>query len=84
MQSFRRELLDRCLLWNEHHLRHALREHEEFYNRRRAHQALDQAALLRAAPEPITDPARIIDLKVRRHGIGFHHMPALPFAAAGQ
>ena len=28
-QSCRRELLDRCLLWNERHLRHALREYEE-------------------------------------------------------
>ncbi|MGW0203759.1 integrase core domain-containing protein [Nonomuraea sp. NPDC003201] len=66
VQPCRRELLDRCLLWNEHHLRHALRESEEFYNRHRPHQALDQAAPLRAAPEPITDPAKIIDPKVRR------------------
>ncbi|MFC5165795.1 integrase core domain-containing protein [Nonomuraea angiospora] len=66
VQSCRRELLDRCLLWNERHLRHALREYEEFYNRHRAHQALDQAAPLRAVPDPITDPAGIVDLKVRR------------------
>jgi putative transposase len=47
VQSCRRELLDRCLLWNERHLRHALREYERFYNHHRAHQALDQAAPLR-------------------------------------
>ncbi|MEV4177052.1 integrase core domain-containing protein [Nonomuraea sp. NPDC049709] len=66
VQSCRHELLDRCLLWNEHHLRHALREYEHFYNQHRAHQALNQAAPLRTVPDPITDPERITDLKVRR------------------
>jgi transposase InsO family protein len=66
VQSCRRELLDRCLLWNERHLRHALREYERFYHQHRAHQALDQAAPLRAVPDPITDPKRIIDLALRR------------------
>jgi transposase InsO family protein len=56
VQSCRRELLDRCLVWNERHLRHALREYEWFYNQHRAHQALAQAAPLRAVPDPITDP----------------------------
>jgi hypothetical protein len=44
VQSCRCELLDRCLVWNERHLRHALREYERFYNQHRAHQALNQAA----------------------------------------
>ncbi|MEU6719593.1 integrase core domain-containing protein [Nonomuraea sp. NPDC046802] len=66
VQSCRRELRDRCLLWNEHHLRHALREYEHFYNHHRAHQALDQAAPLRTVPDPITDPEQIIDLNIRR------------------
>ncbi|MFI6603257.1 integrase core domain-containing protein [Nonomuraea sp. NPDC050536] len=66
VQSCRRELLDRCLLWNERHLRHALREYEHFYNVHRPHQALAQAAPLRAVPDPINDPARIVDLNVRR------------------
>lgn len=66
VQSCRRELLDRCLLWNERHLRHALREYERFYNRHRVHQALDQAAPLRAVPGPITDPTRLAELSVRR------------------
>jgi transposase InsO family protein len=66
VQSCRRELLDRCLVWNERHLRHALREYEHFYNQHRAHQALNQAAPLRTVPDPITDPTRIIDLNVRR------------------
>jgi transposase InsO family protein len=66
VQSCRRELLDRCLLCNERHLRHALHEYEEFYNEHRAHQALAQAAPLRPAPNPITDPGTIVDLNVRR------------------
>jgi transposase InsO family protein len=44
VQSCRHELFDRCLVWNERHLRHALREYERFYNQHRAHQALNQAA----------------------------------------
>ncbi|GAA2695518.1 integrase core domain-containing protein [Nonomuraea recticatena] len=66
VQSCRHELLDRCLVWNERHLRHALREYERFYNQHRAHQALNQGAPLRPAPDPITDPGRIIDLNIRR------------------
>ncbi|MEV4800411.1 integrase core domain-containing protein [Nonomuraea sp. NPDC049421] len=66
VQSCRHELLDRCLIWNERHLRHALRAYERLYNQHRAHQELDQAAPLRTAPDPITDPARIINLDVRR------------------
>ncbi|WP_206184712.1 integrase core domain-containing protein [Thermoactinospora rubra] len=68
VQSCRQELLDRCLVWNERHLRYALREQERFYNQHRAHQALNQAAPLRPAPGPIIDPARIIDLNIRRRG----------------
>ncbi|MEV1170648.1 hypothetical protein [Nonomuraea sp. NPDC049784] len=66
VQSSRRDLLDRCLLWNERHLRHALREYERFYNQHRAHQALAQAAPLRPVPGPIADPERIIGLNIRR------------------
>ncbi|NJP97714.1 transposase [Nonomuraea sp. FMUSA5-5] len=66
VQSCRRELLDRCLIWNERHLRHALREYEGFCNEHRAHQALNQAAPLRTVPDPIIDPKRIDDLNIRR------------------
>ncbi|MEV4018855.1 integrase core domain-containing protein [Nonomuraea angiospora] len=66
VQSCRHELLDRCLVWNEHHLRHALREYERFYNQHRAHQSLSQAAPLRTVPDPITDYGQIIDLNIRR------------------
>ncbi|MGN9787987.1 integrase core domain-containing protein [Nonomuraea sp. ZG12] len=66
VQSCRHELLDRCLLWNERHLRHALREYEEFYNEHRAHQALAQAAPPRVVPDPIADLGTIVNLDVRR------------------
>ncbi|MFG1958392.1 integrase core domain-containing protein [Nonomuraea sp. NPDC049028] len=66
VQSCRHELLDCCLVWNERHLRHALREYERFYNQYRAHQALNQAAPLRPVPDSITDPERIINLNIRR------------------
>jgi putative transposase len=32
VQTYRRELLDRTLIWNQRHLLHALREFEAFYN----------------------------------------------------
>jgi putative transposase len=32
IQSCRRELLDRTMIWNQRHLLHALREFERFYN----------------------------------------------------
>jgi len=32
VQTCRRELLDRTLIWNQRHLLYALREFEEFYN----------------------------------------------------
>ena len=50
VQSCRHELLDRTLIWNERHLRHALHQYEQFYNTHRSHQAMMQAAPLRAVP----------------------------------
>ena len=67
VQTCRHELLDRTLIWNQRHLLHALHEYETHYNRHRAHQAMEQAAPLRAVPAPITDPQHITDLDIRRH-----------------
>ncbi|GAA3220888.1 hypothetical protein [Nonomuraea helvata] len=50
VQSCRHALLDRCLVWNERHLRHALREYELFYNGHRAHQALAQSRPVASGP----------------------------------
>ncbi len=66
IQTCRRELLDRMLVWNHSHLLHALREFESFYNGHRPHQALQQAAPLRPLPEQITQPGRSLSLEIRR------------------
>ncbi|MGW2217002.1 integrase core domain-containing protein [Nonomuraea sp. NPDC001684] len=66
VQSCRHERLDRYLVWNERHLRYALREYEHFYNRHRTHQALNQTAPLRPAPDTIAAPGRITDLNIRQ------------------
>lgn len=51
IQTCRREILDRTLIWNQSHLLHALREFETFDNWHRPHQALRQAAPLRPLPD---------------------------------
>jgi transposase InsO family protein len=43
VQTCRRELLDRTLIWNPRHLLHALREFEDFYNEHRPHRSLNGA-----------------------------------------
>ncbi|HEY2762734.1 MAG TPA: integrase core domain-containing protein [Pseudonocardiaceae bacterium] len=39
IQTCRRELLDRTLIWNQAHLLHALRQYERHYNEHRPHRA---------------------------------------------
>jgi putative transposase len=51
----RRELLDQTLIWNQHHLRHVLREYESHHNEHRPHRSLAQAAPLRPHPAAVTD-----------------------------
>jgi transposase InsO family protein len=50
VQTCRRELLDRTLIWNQHHLLHALREFEQFYNEHRPHQGISNASPLHPLP----------------------------------
>jgi transposase InsO family protein len=66
IQTCRREVLDRTLIWTQTHLLHALREFETFYNEHRPHRTLKQAAPLRPLPEQISPPAHIRHLEVRR------------------
>jgi transposase InsO family protein len=65
-KTLRGELLDRTLIWNETHLRHALREYEQHYDLHRTHRSLAAAAPLRAQPEPLS-PDQIEHLAVRRN-----------------
>jgi putative transposase len=66
VQTCRRELLDRTLIWNQSYLLHALREFEHFYNGHRPHQGIANARPLHPLPYPITDPDRLARLDVRR------------------
>jgi transposase InsO family protein len=67
VQTYRRELLDRTLIWNQRHLLHALREFESFYNGHRPHQGIANAQPLHPLPAPIAGPADITHLDIRRH-----------------
>jgi transposase InsO family protein len=66
VQTCRRELLDRTLIWNNRHLLHTLREFEQFYNTHRPHQGIANARPLHPLPTPITDPAQIARLDIRK------------------
>ena len=66
VQTCRRELLDRTLIWNQAHLLHALREFEQFYNSHRPHQGIANAWPLRALPSPIPEPTAATRLHVHR------------------
>jgi putative transposase len=59
--SKRRELLDRILIMNAHHLRKVLAEYESHFNSHRPHQTLNHASPLRALPDPID-----ADIKITR------------------
>ncbi|GAA2436477.1 hypothetical protein GCM10010191_59050 [Actinomadura vinacea] len=50
VQTCRRELLDRTLIWNRRHLLHTLREFEVFYNQHRPHQGIANARPLNPLP----------------------------------
>jgi transposase InsO family protein len=61
VQTCRRELLDRTLIWNQRHLLHTLRQFEAFYNKHRSHQGIANAArsgrCLRRSPTRSRSPA---------------------------
>jgi transposase InsO family protein len=56
VQTCRRELLDRTLIWNQHHLLHALREFERFYNGHRQCPPTPAAASADHRPGPDRPP----------------------------
>jgi transposase InsO family protein len=63
--TLRGELLDRTLIWNEAHLRHALQAYGQHYNQHRTHRSLAAAAPLRARLQSL-GPDRIERLAVLR------------------
>jgi hypothetical protein len=65
VKTLRAELPDRTLIWNETHLRHALRQYERHYNQHRTHRSPAAAAPLRARRQAL-DPDRIDRLVIRR------------------
>ena len=64
VQTCRRELLDRTLVWNKSHLLHALREFEQFYNGHRPHQGIANAP--QPLPVPLAAPDQFAGLDIRR------------------
>ncbi|MGW3571464.1 helix-turn-helix domain-containing protein [Streptomyces sp. NPDC000941] len=67
VQTYRHELLDRTLIWNQRHLLHTLREFEAFCNSHRSHQGIANARPLHPLPTPINDPDKLSRLGIRRH-----------------
>jgi putative transposase len=65
VQTCRRELLDRTLIWNQRHLLYVLREFEDFYNTHRTHRSLNGAPL-RSVPDPLTAPSQLDQLHILR------------------
>ena len=51
--GYRRELLDRTLVWNQAHLRQILRQYETHHNQHRPHRSLHGAAPLKPLPKPV-------------------------------
>ena len=66
IQTCRRELLDRTLVWNQTHLLHVLRQYERHHNEHRPHRGISNSRPLQALPDPMTDPNEITNLVVRR------------------
>jgi putative transposase len=61
--GYRRELLDRTLVWNQAHLRRILRLYETHHNQHRPHRYLYGAAPLKPLPEPVD----LDQHRVRKH-----------------
>ena len=66
IQTCRRELLDRTLIWNQRHLLHALSEFAQFYDCDRPHQGIANARPLRALLLPIPPTSADACLRVHR------------------
>ncbi len=80
--TLRRELLDRLLIVNEHHLHRVLTEYLRHYNTARPHRALGQLTPTQAGSQP-PDLVNLADHRIRRKQvlgglIREYHIAALP------
>ena len=66
--TLRRELLDRLLIVNEHHLRQVLTEHLLHYNTARPHRSLGQLTPAQTDSHP-PDPVNLAEHRIRRKQI---------------
>jgi putative transposase len=74
--TLRTEPSDRALVWNEAHLRPALRAYEQRYTHHRLHRVLASAAPLPALPqarEPTELDHRVVRRRVRLGGVIHEH-----------
>ncbi|WP_244298529.1 hypothetical protein [Micromonospora cremea] len=67
LQTCRRELLDRTLIWNQRHLLHALKEFEDFYNSHRPSPRHRQRTPVTPDARAARRPERLARLAIRRH-----------------
>ena len=84
--TLRRELLDRLLIVNEHHLRQVLTEYLRHYNTARPHRALGQLTPAQADSQP-PEPVNLADHRIRRKRVlgGLtceYYIAALPASVA--
>ncbi|WP_445528408.1 hypothetical protein [Streptomyces cyslabdanicus] len=66
VQTCRRELLDRTLIWSQRYLCRALWEFERFYDSHGPHQGIANARPLHPLPRAINEPERITRFDIRR------------------
>jgi transposase InsO family protein len=64
--TLRRELLDRLLIVNEHHLRRVMAEYLQHYNTARPHRALGQLSPAQAGTRP-PEPINLAEHRIRRN-----------------
>ena len=80
--ALRREVLDRMLIVNEHHLRQVLTEYLQHHNTPRPHRRLSQLTPAQASTRP-PEPVNLADHRIRRKQVlgGLtheYHIAALP------
>jgi putative transposase len=84
--TLRRELLDRILIIDEHHLRRALAEYLRHYNAARPHRFLGQLTPTQADTRP-PEPANFAEFRIRRKQVlgglthGYYIAPDCPQGA---